>query len=197
MAFSSQVRCCSRKENASKKIGGIVMKAFFKAAFILIAFALSSIDIAAAQAPNLGCTLESSNFAAQTLRCEGGVTIVIENGARYSLIDRARKGRVDGVELNSKAVLIDAPARPSGTRFQVITPQAIAAVRGTRWAVDAAENKTSVFVVTGRVAVGHRTSSHSVTLGAGEGVDVEEGAPLTVKRWAPARVSALMARHGQ
>ena len=122
---------------------------------------------------------------------------MVENGARYSLMDRARKGRVDGVQLDGKAVLIEVPPRSGANRFQVITPQAIAAVRGTRWAVDVAESKTSVFVVNGRVAVGRRTGSHSVTLGAGEGVDVEGDAPLTVKRWSAARVSALMARLGQ
>ena len=172
------------------------MRTLSKAGFILIAHAIASIGMAAAQAPN-PCSIQSSTFAAQTLRCEGGVTIVVENGARYSLLDRGHKGRVNGVELNSKAVLIDVPARSGGIRFQVITPQAIAAVRGTRWAVDAGESKTSVFVVNGRVAVGRRTGSHSVTLRPGEGVDVELGAPLTVKRWAPARVSALMARLGQ
>jgi ferric-dicitrate binding protein FerR (iron transport regulator) len=173
------------------------MRTLLKAGFILIAYAITSIGMAAAQAPHPGCSIESSTFVAQTLRCEGGVTIVVENGARYSLLGRARRGRVDGVELNSKAVLIDVPAR-SGIRFQVITPQAIAAVRGTRWAVDAAESKTSVFVAAGRVAVGRRTGGHSVTLGAGEGVDVEEGgAPLVVKRWSETRVSALMARLGQ
>jgi hypothetical protein len=173
------------------------MKAIFKAGFFLLAFALTSIETASAQTPNLGCSLENSNLVAQTLRCEGGVTIVVENGARYSLMDRARRGRVDGVQLDGKAILIEVPARSGGNRFQVITPQAIAAVRGTRWAVDVAESKTSVFVVNGRVAVGRRTGSHSVTLGAGEGVDVEGDAPLTVKRWSAARVSALMARLGQ
>ena len=89
------------------------------------------------------------------------------------------------------------PKKQGGNRFQVITPQAIAAVRGTKWAVDAAEGKTSVFVVNGRVAVGRRTGSHSVTLGPGEGVDVEATGPLTIKRWPAARVAALMARLGQ
>jgi hypothetical protein len=89
------------------------------------------------------------------------------------------------------------PKKQGGNRFQVTTPQAIAAVRGTKWAVDAAGGKTSVFVVNGRVAIGRRTGSHSVTLGAGEGVDVEAMGPLTVKRWPAARVSALMARLGQ
>jgi hypothetical protein len=162
------------------------MRTLLKAGFILIAYAITSIGTAAAQAPNPGCSIESATLVAQTLRCEGGVTIVVENGARYSLLARAQRGRVDGVELNSKAVLIDVPARSSGIRFQVITPQAIAAV-----------SKTSVFVAAGRVAVGRRTGGHSVTLGAGEGVDVEEGAPLIVKRWSQTRVSALMARLGQ
>lgn len=100
-------------------------------------------------------------------------------------------------ELSSKALLIDVPKKQGGNRFQVTTPQAIAAVRGTKWAVDATEGKTSVFVVNGRVAVGRRTGSHSVTLGAGEGVDMDVMGPLTVKRWPAARVSALMARLGQ
>jgi len=153
--------------------------------------------MAAGQPANMGCSSENSTHATQTLRCEGGMTIVAEDGARYTLQDRDRNGRVDSAKLSSKALLLEVPKKPGGNKFQVITPQAIAAVRGTKWAVDAVENKTSVFVVTGRVAVGRRTGSHSVTLGPGEGVDVEAAAPLTVKRWPPARVSALMARLGQ
>ena len=125
------------------------------------------------------------------------VTIVAENGARFTLQDRDGNGRVDSIELSSKALLLEVPKKPGGNQFKVTTPQAIAAVRGTKWAVDTAENKTSVFVVNGRVAVGRRTGSHSVTLGPGEGVDVEAAGPLTVKRWPPARVAALMARLGQ
>jgi hypothetical protein len=158
---------------------------------------LFSIEIARAQPANMGCATESPANAPQTLRCEGGVTIVAENGARFTLQDRDGNGRVDSVELSSKALLLEAPGRQGGNRFRVITPQAIAAVRGTKWAVDAAEGKTSVFVVNGRVAVGRRTGSHTVTLGRGEGVDVEAAGPLTIKRWPAARVAALMARLGQ
>jgi hypothetical protein len=158
---------------------------------------LFPIEMAAAQPANPGCTTESPANAPQTLRCEGGVTIIAENGARFKLQDRDGNGRVDSAELSSKALLLEVPRTRSGNRFQVITPQAIAAVRGTKWAVDAAEGKTSVFVVNGRVAVGRRTGSHRVTLGAGEGVDVEATGPLTIKRWPAARVAALMARLGQ
>src|SRR5579863_9848392 len=158
------------------------MKAVFHFRYVLLICTLASTDIAAAQ-PNMGCAPDSSTIAAQTLHCEGGVTIVAEWGAQYALQDRGGKGRVDGVDLNGKALLIEVPKKAGGNRFEVITPQVIAAVRGTKWAVDAVESKTSVFVVNGRVAVGRRTGSHSVTLGAGEGVDVEETGPLTVKRW--------------
>jgi ferric-dicitrate binding protein FerR (iron transport regulator) len=100
---------------------------------------------------------------------------------------------VDSIELSSKALLLEVPRKPGGKHFRVITPQAIAAVRGTKWAVDSAEGKTSVFVVNGSVSVARR-SGRGVVLGQGEGVDVEATGPLTVKRWAPARVTALMAR---
>jgi ferric-dicitrate binding protein FerR (iron transport regulator) len=173
------------------------MRAIIRAGCVVLACALCPIEIAAAQPANLGCSPENATNEAQTFRCEGGVTIVAENGARYILQDRDRNGRVDSVELSSKALLLEVPKRPSANKFQVTTPQAIAAVRGTKWAVDAVENKTSVFVVNGRVSVSRRTDSSSVTLGPGEGVDVETAGPLTVKRWAPARVAALMARFGQ
>jgi FecR protein len=172
------------------------MKGLLKAGFILLACTLSSIEIAAAQPANSGCSPQISLGTTQTLHGEAGITIVAEDGARYTL-HSGRDGRVDSVELSGKALLIEVPPKSGGNKFQVITPQAIAAVRGTKWAVDVAQDKTSVFVVNGRVAVGRRTGTHSVTLRPGEGVDVEPGAPLTVKRWAPARVSALMARLGQ
>ena len=172
------------------------MKAIFKAGFVLLACAVGSIEIAAAQPANPGCSPENSLGKTQTLHCEAGIAIVAEDGARYTL-HSGRQGRVDAVELDGKALLIEVTPKSGGNKFQVITPQAIAAVRGTKWAVDVAADKTSVFVVNGRVGVGRRTGSHSVTLRPGEGVDVEPGAPLTVKRWAPARVSALLARLGQ
>jgi ferric-dicitrate binding protein FerR (iron transport regulator) len=172
------------------------MRAIVRAACVG-ACLLFSAEITAAQPANMGCTSENPANAPQTLRCEGGVTIVAENGARFTLQDRDGNGRVDSVELSSKALLLEVPKKPGRNQFQVTTPQAIAAVRGTKWAVDAAESKTSVFVVNGRVAIGRRTGSHSVTLGPGEGVDVETAGPLTVKRWPPARVAALMARLGQ
>jgi hypothetical protein len=172
------------------------MNGLFRAGVVLLACALASIDIAAAQPADPGCSSENLLGTTQTLRCENGIMIVAENGAHYTL-QRSRQGHVDAVELDGKALLIEVQPKPGGNQFRVITPQAIAAVRGTKWAVDVGGDKTSVLVVNGRVSVVRRSGGRGVTLRPGEGVDVEPGAPLTVKRWAPARVSALLARLGQ
>jgi ferric-dicitrate binding protein FerR (iron transport regulator) len=177
--------------------GVTVMKAMIRTGCVVLACAFFPIKIVVAQPANGGCSSANVTATVQTLRCEGGVIIVAESGARFTLMDRDNNGRVDSVELSSKALLLEVPKRRGGKEYRVITPQAIAAVRGTKWAVDAAENKTSVFVVNGQVAVGRRTGGHGVILGPGEGVDVEAATPLTVKRWPEARVSALMARLGQ
>jgi len=172
------------------------MKVTVRVGFVLLSCLCLAIETAAAQPASTACSPQASANGTQILRCEGGVTIVAENGARFTLGDRDGNGRVDSVELSSKALLLEVPRKPGGNRFQVTTPQAVAAVRGTKWTVDVAEGKTSVFVVNGQVRVARR-AGHGVVLGSGEGVDVEATRPLTVKRWAPARVAALMARLAQ
>ena len=166
-----------------------------RAAWTASAFLLLVPQIAMAQAN--GCASVASANASLTLRCENGITIVAENGAKFELRDRNRDGHVDSAELSSKALLVEVPKKPGGNRFEVVTPQAIAAVRGTRWAVDAAEGKTSVLVVDGRVSVARPAGGRRAVLGPGEGVDVEATGTLTVKRWGAARVAALLARLGQ
>lgn len=163
----------------------------------LIAIVLS-MNMASAQQSGSGCALQPvGGTSRQLLRCQGGLTVVAEPGSRYTLVDRNRDGRVDGVRLQSKALLLDfAPGTGSG--FQVTTPQAIAAVRGTKWAVDVGGGKTAVFVVRGQVAVQRPSRGNGVLLGPGEGVDVDAGtSALVVKRWPRPRVAALMARFGQ
>src|SRR5213079_1114478 len=121
------------------------MRALTRMSCAGVVCAITAIGTAAAQSPQpparpstmQGCASERTGFAAQTLRCAGGVTIVAEDGAQFTLQDRDHDGAVDSVDLHSKALLLDAPAQRPGHRFVVSTPQAIAAVRGTRWAVDA------------------------------------------------------------
>jgi ferric-dicitrate binding protein FerR (iron transport regulator) len=168
-----------------------------RAGLFVVSSLLLLIGDAAAQPASSGCMSAPTAQGTQTLHCPTAITIVAESGARFELRDRNRDGQIDSVELSNKALLLEVPKKPGRTRFDVVTPQAIAAVRGTKWAVDAEGAKTSVFVVNGRVSVARPRGRGSVVLGPGDGVDVEPTGELIVKRWPPPRVSALMARLGQ
>ena len=164
----------------------------------LVILAISSFRVDA-WAQEVGCQLQPAGAPArQVLRCSDGATIEAEPGADFTLLDRNQDGQADAATLRSRALLVDVQARSRKRGFQVLTPQAIAAVRGTRWAVDVSGGKTSVFVLNGRVAVRRTNARRGVELGPGEGVDVEAGATtaLTVSRWPMARANALLGRFG-
>jgi hypothetical protein len=173
------------------------MKTFARMACTAIICATLGGGVASAQQAPAGCTSEQRPNAAQTFHCRDGLTIVAEDDARFTLQSRDNN-HVDSVDLRSKALLVDLPRQKGKGRFQVTTPQTIAAVRGTKWAVDAQETRTSVLVLRGQVAVCRPMGAASVLLGPGQGVDVDPGnEPLTVKQWAQPRVDALLARLGQ
>jgi hypothetical protein len=175
-----------------------VMRKFAFVTCVAILYSFIGIDAASSQQGALGCASQIAQNSSQVLRCRGGVTIVAEDGARFTLRDRDHNGTVDAVNLQSKAVLIDDGKQKGKTRFEVTTPQAIAAVRGTKWAIDVQETRTSVLVLQGRVAVRRPVAAGQVVLGPGQGVDVDAGPdPLVVKTWPQARVAALLARLGQ
>jgi len=160
--------------------------------------AMIGVTAASAQQTVTACPTEAGPKTAQTLRCSDGLVIIAEDGAKFALQGRDQQGHVSSVDLQSKALLLDAPTQPGKNRFRVTTPQAIAAVRGTKWAVDVQGTRTSVLVLKGQVAVGRPGDTRQAMLGPGEGVDVDPGTePLVVKRWAQARVDALLARLGQ
>lgn len=183
---------CDRRHSRANWAAGVWVLQFWVLACWLFP------DRAEAQQAS-GCVLQTaSNPQRQILRCQDGLTIETEAGANYTLLDRNRDSRPDAVTLRSRAIYIDAPAGSSGQGFQVLTPQAVAAVRGTRWAVEVSGGKTAVFVVDGSVFVRRANSASGVDLGPGQGVDVEAGtAPLVVRRWPASRAAALLARFGR
>ena len=169
----------------------------WKAGVVPAALAVMSSFPALAQ--TAGCEIRQlQDPAREVLTCPNGVTITAEANTEFELQDLDGDGGPDAASLQGRALLLETPAGSTGNGFEVTTPQAIAAVRGTKWAVDVADGKTSVFVVDGRVAVSRVTGGAGVELGAGDGVDVEAGtAPLTVRQWGAARVAALLARFGE
>ncbi|WP_132651994.1 MULTISPECIES: FecR domain-containing protein [unclassified Rhizobium] len=151
----------------------------------------------AAHAQSAGCAISRASDGNQIFRCPGGVNITAERGASFTLTDRNRDGSPDSLSLRRKAALVDVDSNQHRGGFQVVTPQAIAAVRGTQWAVDVKGDTTSVLVTRGRVGVRRPTGS-AVVLGPGEGVDVTSGtAALIVRTWPAPRVAALLSRLGQ
>jgi hypothetical protein len=153
----------------------------------------------AAQAQGSGCTLQPMGSPSrQVIRCPNGLAVEAVAGSDYTLADHGRDGIPDSASLRSGALLVESPEQGSARKFLITTPQAVAAVRGTQWVVDVGGPKTAVFVILGQVSVRRSASRRGVTLGPGQGVDVEPGTvPLEVKRWPPARAAALLARFGR
>lgn len=164
-----------------------------RTAAILAFLCLSVATVPAQQAT--ACTASTlGDPARQVIRCPGGLVIEAEAAAAITVRAPAADAVPTSVSLSARAVLIElAPPR----NFQILTPHAIASVRGTVYAVDVEAGATAVFVSQGEVAVSARQGPGAVTLGPGEGVDVRPGEPLVVRRWPQERVARLLARFGR
>jgi hypothetical protein len=141
-----------------------------------------------------GCSLidDPHNPSEKILRCGDDLVVRAARGTSYKMIQEGQS-LPTGAELDSGALMIEGQ-KP----FQILTPHAIAAVRGTKWAVEVKAKQSSTFVVSGSVKVGRRAGKQTVQLTAGEGVDISAGrGPLEVKRWKKKRVKALLARFGE
>lgn len=155
----------------------------------------------------LGCVLipDSRNPSEKVLRCGSNLMIRSAPNTAYRLTSPDNRRQPGGARLDSGALLIEFTPNEGQRNFRILTPQAITAVRGTRWAVEVGPSRTSTLVLSGSVEVTRRIkrgtapgARQSVVLGAGEGVDVSAGTgPIVVKRWAQKRIDALMARFGQ
>jgi ferric-dicitrate binding protein FerR (iron transport regulator) len=129
------------------------------------------------------------------LRCTGGLFITLDAAAQIGLLaDPNTPPRV--IELRRGSILID--VEPGSAAVQVQARHAIAAVRGTEFAVEETAEESSVFVVSGRVRVTRRGGGFGAAiLEAGEGIDVAPGRPLQVNTWGQARVDELLSRFGR
>jgi len=128
-------------------------------------------------------------------QCAGGVLLEAEAAAVLGIVETEADDRPTEVEISSDAVLIE--VAPGSGPFQIRTPHAIAAVRGTVYAVDVTDTMTAVFVSEGDVAVSRRDGSDQVVLTAGFGVEVAPGQPMTVRQWPEERVNGLLSRFGR
>jgi FecR protein len=132
------------------------------------------------------------------LQCGQSLTVRPTPGTTYQPLYKKGDPLPVGMRLTDGALLIEYhPAKPN-EKFQILTPLAIAAVRGTKWAVDVTKDQTSTFVVTGTVVVTNRRLNQFVVLTEGKGVDITPTDTSVVARtWGDDRVRALLSRFGE
>ncbi|MGA2792448.1 MAG: FecR family protein [Roseiarcus sp.] len=147
-----------------------------------------------------GCALvaDDRNPPEKILRCGANLEVRAAAGTIYHPIDQRGSARPKSLQLDDGALMIEFHPSKRHTSFQILTPHAIAAVRGTKWIVEVGPERTSTLVISGRVAVSRPRAEQTVVLRPGEGADVSPGEePIAVKRWAEKRVRALLARFGE
>ena len=158
-------------------------------------FGLASTLPALAQSRECELVADDQNPPEQILRCGDWLTLRSAHGTVYRPVGGARP---TAVRVDEGAVMTEFHPSRAHRSFQILTPNAIAAVRGTKWVVEVSAERSSTFVISGSVAVRRPHAAQRVVLTEGEGVDVSsDPGPLTVKHWAEKRVQALLARFGQ
>lgn len=165
-------------------------RALFLGALLVLAPPLAAQD-----AGSCSRTPSSDGPAREIFICGDALTFEREPTAALRILERATDPAPRFIEVENGALFIDVSPGSSATRIR--TPHAIATVRGTTYVVDAQIDQTSVFVVKGEVKVQRQNDASSVTLRAGDGVDVALNEPLTVRRWGAGRVTALLSRFGR
>jgi hypothetical protein len=134
------------------------------------------------------------------LQCDGaeGLTVRAAQGTRYRMLYKKGDPLPAGIRLDDGALLIEFQPSLRRQDFQILTPLAVAAVRGTKWAVEVTKARTSVLVLSDTVGVTNRRLNQYVILSEGEGVDITPADTSTVqKTWGEARKRALLARFGE
>lgn len=136
--------------------------------------------LAAGETLGAGAALAAGANSSVTLRLADGALLVLQPGARLALDTLsvyAGGGMVDSrLRLQHGRVEVGAnPGRAPGSRLQVITPSAVAAVRGTRFRVAADADVTREETLEG--AVGLAAVGREVRVGAGQGSLAAAGQP--------------------
>jgi hypothetical protein len=180
-------------------------------AAVLLSLWVCAVGPAAAQSGACVLIPDKRNPSDKILRCGSDLVITPAPGTVYRAAPPAEDGLPASVQLESGALLIEFHSKRR-QEFQILTPQAIASVRGTKWALEVKPGQTSTLVLLGQVAVARKdTTADSVLVGPGQGVDVAnvdagktvrslgsaKPPPIGVKKWAPERVNELLARFGQ
>lgn len=132
------------------------------------------------------------------LQCGPELMVRPVHGTSFHPIYKTGQQLPAAIRLDNGALLIEFHPDRQPVEFQILTPLAIAAVRGTKWAMEVSAKRTSTVVLEGAVVVTNRHLNQYVVLTGGRGVDISEGdTSLTQKQWGEARIRALLSRFGE
>lgn len=185
-------------DDGSGELGKQAAKAKMKnhAVFTIFSLLVALTPLPVMAQTSTGCTQDELGDPPRIVyRCVGGMILEAEAASALGIVETGKNARPTDVEVKSDAVFIKLPRR-SGP-FQIRTPHAIAAVRGTKYVVDVTKEKTAVFVRRGKVIVSRPDGTEAVTLTRGLGADVTPGEPLVARRWPKERVRKLLSRFGR
>jgi hypothetical protein len=93
------------------------------------------------------------------LQCGQELTVRPAHGTSYRPIYKTGQQLPAAVRLDNGALLIEFHPDGQQIEFQILTPLAVAAVRGTKWAMEVSAVRTSTLVLEGAVAVTSRRQS--------------------------------------
>ena len=165
----------------SNRTGGRNLLGATAAATVLFVAAIVGTGAARAAGP---CALVPNErmTSEKILQCSGSEVLTVRpaQGTRYRPLYKKGDPVPAVIRIDDGALLIE--FQPSLWRedFQILTPLAIAAVRGTQWAVDVTKSRTSVLVLSGAVGVTNRRLNQYVIVTEGEGVDITPADTSTV-----------------
>ena len=181
----------------------------FCGAAVVLWLCAGAVGSAWAQSGACVLTPDKRNPNEKILRCGSELTITPAPGTVYRPAAAAEDGLPASVQLDSGALLIEFHSKRR-REFQILTPQAIASVRGTKWAMEVKPGQTSTLVLLGQVTVARKDAAEGeVVVGRGQEVDGSDPGntrsldrnaklpPIAVKKSTPDRVKALLARFGQ
>ena len=114
---------------------------------------------------------------------------------QFTIPAAADDGLPASVQLDSGALLIEFHSKQR-REFQILTPQAIASVRGPKWAMEVKPGQTSTLVLLGQVT-GQGVYVSSVAPGNTQLDGSAKPPPIAIKKWTPDRVKTLLAQFGQ
>lgn len=145
----------------------------------------------------IGDQLTTAENGRVRLQLIDGSTINLGSGSALLIDDLVSGGpgteRQIELELGRGALKAEAaPATPK-SRFEIRTPLAVTAVRGTVWGIVAKPQQSDVIIIDGRVGIRRNifTGESAISLTRNHGITVTAEALGQMRRWSPEEIAAF------